>query len=167
MMDQAKHKLLIVDDQPSIHEALRLTLRREPYELLHAFDAAEGLHLIEQDPEICGVLCDQNMPGTSGLDLLVALRLRRPDLPTVVLSGEATVDLASRAVNEAAVSGFLSKPWNGAELRALLRRTLTPEASPAGPRTQAIEEVERALREELAPHRDPASGAYIIDETNL
>ncbi len=159
-------KVLVIDDEEPIHRALQLTLRREPYELLHAYDAAEGMHYIDTDPEIRGVICDQNMPGTSGLDLLVSLRLRRPDIATMVLTGEADLDLARRAVNEAGVRGFLSKPWDGPTLRGLLRDMLDPGADPTTPRRQAVEAVERTLREELEPARDPATGAFIIDDTH-
>ncbi len=165
-MSQALQTLLIVDDDPGIHAALRLTLRREPYTLLNAYDAEEALLMIEQDPLIRGVLCDQNMPGTSGLDLLIALRLRRPDLPTMVLTGEASVDLATRAVNEAGVRGFLPKPWTASELRALLRQMLAPTVPRVVLEPLASEARGKTLQPEPASTRKQRTGAILVDESN-
>ena len=91
-------KVLLVDDEESIHRALRLSLRREPYEFLDAYDAAEAFHLLEQHPDIRGMICDQNMPGVPGIELLVRVRLRFPHVATLLLTGEATIDLASVAI---------------------------------------------------------------------
>ena len=77
-------KLLIVDDQESVHRALGLSLRREPYEILHAYDAAEAFHLLEQHPEVRGIISDHNMPGLSGVEFLIQVRLKWPESVTSV-----------------------------------------------------------------------------------
>jgi DNA-binding NtrC family response regulator len=68
-MNPAKTTLLIVDDEESIHRALERTLRREPYELLHAYDAGEAEAILGQHPEVRAIVCDHYMPGTPGARL--------------------------------------------------------------------------------------------------
>ena len=160
-------KLLIVDDQESVHRALALSLRREPYDLLHAYDAAEAFHILEQHPEVLGVISDHNMPGLSGVDFLVQVRLKWPAIQSVLLTAEATVQLAESAVNAAGVRGLLAKPWRADELRDLLREMLLPGSTPTATEQRAVEAVERSLREEMQPARDPETGAFIIDEDPL
>ena len=160
-------KLLIVDDQESVHRALALSLRREPYELLHAYDAAEAFGILEQHPEVLGIISDHNMPGLSGVEFLIQVRLKFPDIQSVLLTAEATVALAESAVNAAGVKGLLAKPWRANELRDLLREMLMPGTAPSPAEQQAHEAVERSLREEMRPARDPETGAFIIDEDQL
>jgi response regulator RpfG family c-di-GMP phosphodiesterase len=162
-MEPERVKILIVDDEPDVHKALALTLRREPYELLHADDAAEAWHVLESEADVAGVICDHDMPGTKGVDFLVRVRLARPEVATVLLTAKADLDLAKLAVNEAGVQGFLTKPWKGAELRELLRGLVLPEVALESPRRQAVAAVERSLREELLPPRDPETGAFLIE----
>ena len=157
-------KLLIVDDEAYVHRALARSLRREPYQILHANDAAEAMRILEQHPDIDGVISDHNMPGTTGVDFLLQVRLKFPDIVSLLLTAEATVELASTAVNEAGIRGLLVKPWKAAELRETLRTMLRPDSGVTGPNRQAIEAVEESLREEMQPARDPETGAFIIDE---
>ncbi|MDJ0521934.1 MAG: response regulator [Planctomycetota bacterium] len=162
-MIQNTVKLLIVDDQESVHRALALSLRREPYEILHAYDAAEAFHILEQHPEVLGIISDHNMPGLSGVDFLVQVRLKWPEIQSVLLTAEATVELAESAVNAAGVRGLLAKPWKADNLRSLLREMLLPGTEQSVSQ-QAAEAAERALREQMQPARDPETGAFIIDE---
>ena len=163
-MNQERVKLLIVDDQESVHRALALTLRREPYEILHAYDAAEALGILEQHPEVKGIISDHNMPGISGVDFLIQVRLKYPEILSLLLTAEATVKLAEAAINAAGVKGLLAKPWRSAELRDVVRDMLMPGVGHAGPDQQALEAVERSLRAELRPARDPETGAFIIED---
>ena len=161
-----KTTLLIVDDEETIHKALQRTLRREPYEILHAYDSAEAAAMIAQHPEIAMVLCDHYMPGTHGLDLLIELRRRYPQLVTVLLTAQADLQLVMAALNEGHIHKFLTKPWDSPALRATLADLITQSAGASRPPEPAASEddaVERRLREELMPLRDTSTGAFIID----
>ena len=158
-------KLLIVDDQESVHRALELSLRREPYEILHAFDAAEAMHILEYHPDVSGIISDHNMPGTTGIEFLIQVRLRFPHIMSLLLTGEASVELAETAVNAAGVKGLLAKPWRAADLRDVLRDMLLPGSRRPSLEVEAYDAVERSLREEMRPRQDPETGAYIIDDT--
>jgi DNA-binding NtrC family response regulator len=162
-MDTEKKKtVLIVDDEPSIHKALVRTLRREPYELLHAYDAAEAAAIIEQRAEIVLVICDHYMPGTHGLDLLRDLGNRHPELVTVLLTAQADLELVMAALNEGHISRFFTKPWDPDELRESLRGALA-EAAGATEATPAEKLAAQRLQEEMTLLRDTGTGAFIID----
>jgi DNA-binding NtrC family response regulator len=161
-MTERHPTLLIVEDEETIHKALRRTLRREPYELLHAYDAAEALAILERRSDVAGVICDHYMPGTHGLDLLRKLRRDDPDLVTVVLTAQADLQLALAAINEGQVDRFFTKPWDGARFRAELRHLVLGEDDPSGASERAHETEER-LRAELLPRQDETTGAFIVD----
>lgn len=160
-MSLERKSILIVDDEEPIHRALKRTFRREPYDLLHAFDAAEAWEILQSHPEISAVLSDQYMPGMHGLDLLCEIRKRHPHLATVLLTAQADLDLVIRAINEGRIHRFFTKPWDGEDLRQEVRGLVYGDGGTApGPRATA--DAERRLQEELMPERDD-SGAFIIE----
>jgi DNA-binding NtrC family response regulator len=160
-MAEATHTLLIVDDEEPIHRSLERTLRKEPYALLHAHDAAEAWLLLRQHPEIDLVVCDHYMPGTHGLDFLMRVRQRYPDLVTVLLTAQADLELVIRAINQGHVHRFFTKPWDAARLRSELAALLAGGV-PAEEATSGAHVSER-LREELLPRTDD-HGAFIIED---
>lgn len=160
-MDKKKVKLLIVDDQDMIHRALQRALRREPYETLHAYDAAEAWAILREHPEIRGILCDHYMPGTLGLDFLMDVRSSHPEVKTMLLTAQADLNLALTAINEGDVDRLFTKPWEGPKLRAQLRKLLFD-----GPVDYASDEIaartEERMLDELLPMQDEETGAFLI-----
>ncbi len=151
-----------MDDEPSIHKALVRTLRREPYDILHAYDSAEASAIIEQRSEIELVICDHYMPGTHGLDLLRDLGVRHPSLVTVLLTAQADLELVMAALNEGHINRFFTKPWDPDELRAALRGALAEAGDPAGASAEEKLAAQR-LQEEMTLLRDTGTGAFIIE----
>ena len=162
MADTTKHAILIVDDEETIHRALERTLRREPYELLHAFDAAEADAILSQHPEIAAVVCDHSMPGMPGLEFLTLLRRRKPRLVAILLTAQADLQMVITAMNEGRLHRFFTKPWDGDELRSSLRSLLKVDRQVGGGRREKIRAEERRLERELAPQQD-ADGAFVIE----
>ncbi|MCC7138532.1 MAG: response regulator [Planctomycetes bacterium] len=160
-MPCSKPTLLIVDDEEGIHRALERTLRREPLELLHAYDAGEAEAILRQRP-VHAVICDHYMPGTPGLEFLLHLRRTRPEVVAILLTAQADLQMVITAMNEGHLHRFFTKPWDGNELRGALRELLR---LPGGDVVEAADR-ERAREEQLvrsmAPQRD-ADGAWIID----
>ena len=81
--------ILVVDDEVRSQEALRRTLE-EDFDVLCASDADEGMEILEREQAITGiriVLCDQRMPGTTGVQFLKEVRSRWPDIVRIILSG--------------------------------------------------------------------------------
>lgn len=158
-----------MDDEETIHRALKRTLRREPYELVHAYDAAEASALLERRDDIGAILCDHYMPGTHGLELLIDIRRRYPKLVTVLLTAQADLELVMSALNEGQIHRFFTKPWDPAELRTQLRALIEGGTDSANPTPDAGESaaLEQRLRDELMPMRDTSTGAFIIDPTDF
>jgi DNA-binding NtrC family response regulator len=159
-MTLQKLPVLIVDDEESIHRALERTLRREPFELLHAFDAAEAEAILGQRSDVRAVVCDHYMPGTPGLEFMMHLRRRRPGLVAILLTAQADIHMVLTAMNEGRLHRFFTKPWDGDELRGALR-TLLGLAPAASDAAQEAETQER-LRRATVPKRDE-DGAWVIE----
>ena len=161
-MTAEQKTLLVVDDEETIHRALHRTLRREPYTLLHAYDAAEAWAMLKQHPEIEGIICDHYMPGTRGLDLLIEVRAKLPSVVTVLLTAQADLQLVIDAINQGHVHQFVTKPWNSMALRVRLRELLFAE-DPEAVTEQDAAKAASKLSEDLLPMQDETTGAYIIE----
>ena len=161
-MNTKRPVLLIVDDEETIHRALTRTFRREPYEIVHAYDAAEAWQIVEHGPPIAAMICDHYMDGTYGLDLLQQVRAKHPKVLTVLLTGHADLRLVIRAINEGLVHRFFTKPWEPDALRREIRELIRAGAS-ASLGVVPCEETERQMAEQLLPQRDAGTGAFIIE----
>jgi len=113
--------LLIVDDEPAIVKALHRIVRGEGYRVLTALDAEEALLLVASE-SVDVVLSDMDMPGMSGLDLMVRLRRNHPAAVRLLLTGRGTLAAAVGAINDGEVYRFMTKPWDIDELREVLRQ---------------------------------------------
>jgi two-component system probable response regulator PhcQ len=113
--------LLIVDDEPAILKALQRIVRDEGYKVLTALDAEEALRLVASE-SVDVVLSDMDMPGMSGLDLMVRLRRNHPSTVRLLLTGRGTLAAAVGAINDGEVYRFMTKPWDIDELREVLRQ---------------------------------------------
>jgi DNA-binding NtrC family response regulator len=145
-------RLLIGDDQPHILEALEFLLLPEGYKLQTARSPAIVLECFDE-AEFDGVLLDLNYTrdttsGREGLDLLAAIRERDSQVPIVVMTAYANVDLAVEAMRRGA-NDFIQKPWDNPRLLSVLRTQV--ELHRALKRTQWLEAENRILRAEGAP----------------
>jgi CheY-like chemotaxis protein len=104
------HRLLVVDDDPAVHELLAAVLRRPEWRIDSAYDGLQGLARVEARPYDL-VLTDVRMPGLNGLELLHRIREIRPDAKVMVMTAENTPANIVRAIREQAFSYF-SKPFS-------------------------------------------------------
>jgi len=116
------NRVLVVDDDPAVREALVQTLELADLTALPAasFVVAKD-HITEGFEGV--VLSDIRMPGRDGFHLLDYARAQDPDLPVVLLTAEGDIPMAVRALGQGAF-GFLEKPCAPAELIAVLERAL-------------------------------------------
>jgi two-component system chemotaxis response regulator CheY len=115
-------RILIVDDSSIIRSHCRLLLKNAGYEPIEAWDAAQARTALKNF-HIAFMICDLNIPGLNGLDLVEAAR-RVPELaelPVAIMSAECSVDLVKRA-NRAGVVHWLLKPYTSDELLELVAR---------------------------------------------
>lgn len=114
-----KLKLLIVDDEPNIVEALREVFHGQ-FELLHSTSPDEALALFKtHGPEL--VLTDQRMPKMTGLELLRQLKEINPDTLCLLVTGYSDINVVVQALNEGLVWKYVVKPWELEALRNLVR----------------------------------------------
>jgi CheY-like chemotaxis protein len=112
--------LLLVDDEANILSAIRRSLRGEPYRVLTASSAREGLDLLARN-EVQVILSDQRMPAMSGTEFLGRVKALHPDTVRIVLSGYTELESVIQAVNTGSIYKFLTKPWDDEQLRGHLR----------------------------------------------
>ncbi|CAM5197316.1 Nitrogen regulation protein NR(I) OS=Castellaniella defragrans (strain DSM / CCUG 39792 / 65Phen)OX=1437824 GN=BN940_09821 PE=4 SV=1 [Castellaniella denitrificans] len=115
---QIPSTIYIVDDDEAVRDSLRWLLEANGY-AVRSFAGAEEF-LGAYDPEQVGVLiADIRMPGMSGLELQETLIARKAPLPIVFITGHGDVPMAVSTMKKGAVD-FLEKPFNEADLRALV-----------------------------------------------
>lgn len=129
----AERTILIVDDETSIRDMLRVALEMADYRCLEAEDAQKAHSLIvDEKPDL--ILLDWMMPGTSGLEL--ARRLKRDevtaDIPIIMLTAKGEEDNKVQGL-ETGADDYITKPFSPRELvarlKAVLRRTDTQNIS--------------------------------------
>ena len=104
-------KILIVDDENLVREALSLCLADNGFECIEAADGEEALDLFQADPEIAISLVDIRMPRKSGLDLVAEFRCNLSrEMEVIVMTGHGGVEEAVRALRLGACD-FLQKPF--------------------------------------------------------
>jgi len=119
-------KILLVDDETAILETLEILFRGEGWEVVVANSGPKALAALEDDhPDI--VLTDIRMPGAGGLDVLAHARAADPEMAVILMTAQASLQTAVRAVNEGAYY-YLQKPFANDELLAICRRAAEARA---------------------------------------
>lgn len=117
-MDERSLLVLVVDDDPTIREALKMRVSAWGYESCAAEDmesAKEVLH--ERDPDL--VVADLVLPDVDDLELLEHLKEDDPDRPVILVTAHGSIDVAVEAMKRGA-RDFLTKPVDADKLEALL-----------------------------------------------
>ncbi|HLZ28792.1 MAG TPA: HD domain-containing phosphohydrolase [Chloroflexota bacterium] len=122
---EATPTVLIIDDEPTVLSSLTRLLRPDGIRLLCAGSGDQALALLEECGEsVSVVMTDYTMPGMDGADLLHAVSTRWPDITRILLTGNADMPAAARAVNEGHVSRLCTKPWRPDELRQAINEAI-------------------------------------------
>lgn len=111
------YTIVLVEDEGSMGQVTQLLLESCGYEVTVAADGAQGLRLMRAlTPNL--VICDVNMPGMSGLDVLQTLRKSDAirHIPVMFLSGYISDEQIAQA-RQLGVSAFLSKPCSFEEMK--------------------------------------------------
>ena len=113
-MMQMAHKVFVVDDDPSMREAIGSLLRSVGLDVWLFSSAREFLQATRPDAAVCLVL-DIRMPGLSGLDLQQELSRSNLDLPIVFITAHGDIPITVAAMKGGAVE-FLTKPFRDQDL---------------------------------------------------
>ena len=121
-MEEAKKKILIVEDERAIVEILKFNLAREGYETLEALDGETGLQLgLTGDPDL--ILLDVMLPKMNGFDICAKLREAGSTVPIIMLTArEEETDKVFGL--EAGADDYMTKPFSMRELLARVRANI-------------------------------------------
>lgn len=123
------HRVLVVEDEPENRLFIGLMLRTEGYDVMEAEDGQCALELLARElpPEL--ILLDVMMPGLNGWQVFQRLRQdpRWAQIPVVMLTALAQRSDVERAV-ELGVDGYLTKPFEPADLIHTMEETLNRKA---------------------------------------
>jgi two-component system response regulator PilR (NtrC family) len=115
-------RVLIVDDEQSMRDMLRIVLRREGYEVTVARDGKEAIELLQKQP-VDLLLSDIRMPGVSGVEVLRAAKDVNRDIVAIMMTAFASTDTAVEALRLGA-NDYFTKPFSMDELRLKVRHHL-------------------------------------------
>src|SRR4029078_2737141 len=116
---QTERTLLIVEDDKSFLQRLARAMEARGFQVTMAESVADGLQHVETSPPAFAVV-DMRLGDGSGLDVIVALKERRPDARGLILTGYGNIATAVNAVKLGAVD-YLSKPADADEVCAALK----------------------------------------------
>jgi DNA-binding response OmpR family regulator len=131
MTKMANSKIMIVDDDPDLRQALRLRLRANKYETVNAVDGYSAIAMAYKErPDL--IILDLGLPAGDGF--VVLDRLQKDDklsaIPVIVLTARDP-QANERRVLRAGAAAFFQKPADNAELMDVIRATLTQASTGA------------------------------------
>ena len=114
--------VLVVDDEVRSQDALRRTLD-EDFTVFTASSAEEARGLLQRQP-VSVILCDQRMPGMTGVNFLKEVREQWPDIVRIVISGYTDSEDIIAGINEAGIYQYILKPWSPDHLLESVRNAV-------------------------------------------
>lgn len=139
-------KILIVDDDPLIINALTQILSRENFPIEKALDGKSAIEKIKTD-SFAVILCDVRLNDMSGLEVLKEAIVHQPDVPRIALTGLADAKMMAELINYGKVSEFINKPWETVELVQVVKNCF--EKSRLIAENKSLHELILAQNEEL------------------
>ena len=131
-------QILVVDDEERIRQSLNGVLKDEGYEVMEVKDGAQALKQIEVEPPDL-ILLDIWMPGMDGMETLERIKKQIPNLPVIMISGHANIELAVKATKLGAYD-FIEKPLSLEKVLLAVNNALV---------FSRLEQENRALRQEI------------------
>jgi len=130
------YRILVIDDETAIREAIRMTLEYEGYKVDEARSGNEGLDRATKTP-FDAILLDIKMPVLDGIEVLENLKEQRVTAPVIMVSGHGDVHTAVECTKRGAYD-FLEKPLNRDKLLLTVRNAV---------RVRSLEEENTELKE--------------------
>jgi len=120
--EDARGRILVIDDEPDIRESLEALLTGENYRVELASNANEGLKRLETSAYDL-VLLDLMMPDKSGMQVLEEIRARDTDTPIFMITAYGSVQVAVDALKRGA-NDYFPKPWDNEKLLIEIERMI-------------------------------------------
>lgn len=134
MNDQAKRKILVVDDEINVCKSIRQAIMSEEYVVDMALSGEEALQM-DKEKLYDLVITDLMMPGINGVDLLTTLKSTRPEVIVILVTGYPTIKTAVQSVKLGAFD-YIPKPFTPDELRSLVVRALKKAVRDGAPKQE-------------------------------
>ena len=114
LRENSKANILLVEDEENLHEALKLNLELEGYEITSAYNGNEALQAIK-DEYFDLIIMDVMLPGIDGISVTENIRLHNNEVPILILSAKTTS--ADRVLGlKKGADDYMAKPFNLEEL---------------------------------------------------
>jgi DNA-binding NtrC family response regulator len=114
-------KLLVLDDEEGVREAMRVIFEND-YDLFMAGDGPTAIRLAQENNVDVAVL-DIRIAGISGLEVLEQLKILKPDVEVITMSGYKADDCKRESLHLGAC-GYINKPFGLAEIRAAVSKAM-------------------------------------------
>lgn len=144
-MKKNKGKILVVEDEKSMREVLKILLEGENYEVVTAADGVAGLSFVEKDIFDL-VITDMKMPKVDGFEVLKKIKEISPETIVIMITAFGTTESAVEAMKLGAYD-YINKPFNIDEIRLIVKK--------------AIEK--KRLSEELSVLRQKVETTYALE----
>lgn len=115
--------ILVVDDEPVVLGALKVTLEHEKYHVVTCLSPVKALAIL-QERSFAVIISDQRMPEMDGLDFLVECRRLHPQTSRILITAVLSLPTIVDAINRGEIFRFVAKPWLREELLATVRNAL-------------------------------------------
>ncbi len=125
--------VLIVDDERSMRDFLKILLEKEGHEVTTAESGASALDILDKQ-SVDVIVSDIRMPGMTGIELLETVKEHTPELPIIMITAFASPDDAVLAMKNGAFD-YISKPFNVDEIKSVIESATSRNLS-----TKIIEE---------------------------
>ncbi len=109
-MSEESNLIYIVDDDPSVRDALSVVFEMEDFRV-ETFDNGDSFLMAAARKEPACVILDVHMPGRSGIDILKSLNAEEYPAPVFIISGQGDIPMAVNAIKQGAFD-FIEKPFD-------------------------------------------------------
>lgn len=115
--------IFIIDDDPGVLSSLKRLLMDEDFAVRTFTDGQRALEALA-DTEVAVIVSDYQMPGISGIEVLLRALAISPDTIRVLISGALDLELALEAISRGEVYRIIGKPWHDLELKVTISQCL-------------------------------------------
>ena len=122
MTKNTRRKILIVDDEPSVLNSLKRTLRKE-HDVILSQDGFSAIQVLNEQ-EIAVIIADQRMPKMNGVTLLEKAMEIQPDTARILITGYSDIQAVINAINEGNVYYYIHKPWEPEDVHLIIRQAI-------------------------------------------
>ncbi len=121
-----KGKIMIVDDEQDVREAMKLQLEGQKFQILEAEDGQEAIRVLHEEDHLTNlglIFCDIRMPKVDGVECIDYLKANAPGIPIVVVTAFPDGELAASLLKKG-IKDYLVKPVNKDKLISTVEEIL-------------------------------------------